>query len=232
VTTGAILTAIASETSKGGVLPATNLTTSMDSTTRARLLNAVNRQYRAILSKPSAVHLREGTTTVSSVQGTALYALTGVSKLHRIFETTNDRRLLPMTLDQYRSLEPDPASHQGTPTHFVDAGYNSSRQPQFYLWPTPSSAITYTCDVLNAITDLSADADLPVLPDDFHDILVTAGVIPEYRRLDDPRLMDARNELRERLGDLAYWLAETASGSTNSTEESPSRLGAWFPAGT
>ena len=230
MTLGAILTAIAQETHKGGSLPATNSTSSMDTVTRARLLNHVNRKHRAVLSKPQASHLREGTTTVASVIGTALYALTGVAKLHRVFETTNDRRLIPMTLDQYRSMEPDPASNQGTPTHFVNAGYNSSRQPQFYLWPTPSAVITYTCDVLNAVTDLSADADLPLLPDDYHDVLVLAGLVEEYRRLDDPRLVAAKQDLSERERDLWYWLAETASGSTNFTDDAPSRLGPWFPA--
>lgn len=232
MTFGAILTAIAQETHKGGSLPATNDTSSMDTTTRARLANAVNRKYRAVLSRPHATHLREGTTTLNSVQGTALYALSGVAKLHRIIEATNDRRLIPMTLDQYRGLEPDPASNQGTPTHFVNAGYNSSRQPQIYLWQTPSDAITYTCDVLNAITDLSLDADLPLLPEDFHDVLVLAGLIEEYRRLDDPRLVAVQADLKQRESDLAYWLAETASGSTNFTEDPPSRLGSWFPAGS
>jgi hypothetical protein len=232
VTLGAILTAIAQETLKGGSLPATNDTSSMDTTTRARFLNAVNRRYRSILSRPAAVHLRESTTTFTTVAGTALYALSGVAKLHRVFEATNDRRLEPMTLDQYRSVEPDPDSHQGTPTHFVNAGFNASRVPQIYLWRTPSDAIPYTCDVLSTITDLSLDADIPQLPEDFHDILVLAGLVEEYRRLDDPRLGVVNMDLKEREGDLAYWLAETASGSSNLMADPPSRLGAWFPSGT
>jgi hypothetical protein len=231
MTLGAILTAIAQETGKVSA-PSTNLTTTMDATTRARFVNAVNRRYRRCLSMPGAQHLREGTTTFPSVQSTALYAIPSVAKVHRIWETTNDRQLLPMTLAQYRVIEPDAASREGTPTHFVDAGYNSSRQPQVYLWPTPSSAITYTCDVLNALTDLSLDADVPLLPEDFHDILVLAGLIEEYRRLDDPRAGFVVADLSQREKHLIYWLAETASGSTDVFTDRPSQLGAWFEAGS
>jgi hypothetical protein len=230
MTTGAILTAIAQETSKVSS-PSTNLTTSMDATTRARLLNAVNRRYRRSLSKPGRQRLRETTTTFPSVIDQALYTVSSVAKVNRIWETTNNRRLLPMTIDQYRTLDPDPSESTGTPSHFVYAGFNSSRVWQCYLWPTPSAVITYTCDVTSAITDLLLDADVPVLPDDFHDILVLAGLEEEYRRLDDPRLGAVRADLKTREGDLDYWLYETPSGSAQ-TFERPSRLGAWYPAGT
>lgn len=232
MTTGAILTAIAVETNKGGVAPTTNSTASMNTTIRAQLLNHVNRKYRALLSRPAAIHVRESTTTFDSADGTALYAIASAAKLHRVWETTNDRRLLPMTLDEYRSLEPDAASNEGTPTHFINAGYNSSRQPQVYLWPTPNAIITYSCDILAAITDLSLDADVPRLPEDFHDILVLAGLEEEYRKVNDARWNSVRADRIEREKDLFYWLAETASGSQTYGMEPPSSLGAWFESGS
>jgi hypothetical protein len=234
MTTGAILTAIAAEVGHH-CTPITNTTTGadpMNTTVRARLLNAVNRVYRRLLSRPGMQHLREGTTTVASVADTALYDAGTAAKIHRIWETTNDRRLLPLTLEQYRTLEPDTAERTGTPTHFVDAGYNSTREHQFYLWPTPNDAITYTLDVLLAITDLSADADVPLIPPDFHDVLVLAGLIEEYRKQDDSRAAYLEGQLRQREGELIYWLAETASGSTTELAEPPSQLGPYFPAGS
>ncbi len=232
MTTGAILTAIATETGKVSA-PAANTTTTMDATTRARLLNAVNRRYRRVMSFPGAQHLREGTASLGpTVAGTALYAVASVAKVNRIWETTNNVRLQPMTLEQYRTLDPDPSETTGTPTHFVWAGIDSSRQWQAYLWPTPDAVITYTCDVTVAVTDLSIDADVPRMPDDFHDILVLAGLVEEYRRLDDTRAAFVLGDLTQRESDLKYWLAETASGNTDFSAEPPSRLGSMYPAGT
>jgi hypothetical protein len=232
MTTGAIITAIATETGKVSV-PSTNVTTTMDTTTRARILNAVNRRYRRLLSFPGAQHLREATTSLGpTVAGTALYAVASVAKVNRIWDTTNNWRLQPMSLEQYRAIDPDPAETTGTPSHFVWAGYDSTRQWQAYLWPTPDAVITYTCDVTAVITDLSLDADVPRIPDDFHDILVLAGLVEEYRRLDDTRAAFVLGDLTQRESDLKYWLAETASGSTDFGVEPPSQLGAWFPSGT
>jgi hypothetical protein len=232
MTTGAILTAIATETGKFST-PITNVTTTMDTTTRARLLNAVNRRYRRVMSFPGAQHLRESTANLGpTVDGTALYAVASVAKVNRIWETTHQRRLIPMSLEQYRTIDPDPSDSTGIPTHFVWAGYDSSRQWQAYLWPTPNSVLTYTCDVTAVITDLSLDADIPKIPDDFHDILVLAGLVEEYRRMDDTRAAFVLGDLQQRESDLKYWLAETASGNTDFSMEPPSQLGAWFPSGT
>lgn len=232
MTTGAILTAIATETGKVSA-PTTNLTTTMDTTTRARLLNAVNRRYRRVMSFPGAQHLREGTATLGpTVADTALYYVASVAKVNRIWETTNNRRLIPMSLEQYRTIDPDPADSTGTPTHFVWAGYDTSRRWQAYLWPTPSDAISYTCDVTNDITDLSLDADVPLVPADFHDILILAGLVEEYRRMDDTRAAFVLGDLAQRESDLKYWLAETASGNTDFSMDPPSQLGAWYESGT
>ncbi len=232
MTTGAILTAIAQETGKVSV-PATNVTTTMDATTRARLLNAVNRRYRRLMSFPGAQHLRESTASLGpTVADTALYYVASVAKVNRIWDTTNQLRLQPMSLEQYRALDPDPAETTGTPTHYVWAGYDTSRRWQAYLWPTPDAVVTYTCDVTSTVTDLSLDADIPMIPDDFHDILVLAGLVEEYRKTDDPRAAFVLGDLRERESDLKYWLAETASGNTDFSAEPPSRLGSMYPAGS
>lgn len=57
----------------------------------------------------------------------------------------------------------------------------------FLLEYTPSAIVTYTCDVLRAIPDMSNDTDEPLLPEDFHDLLIDGAELRELRKQDDPQ---------------------------------------------
>jgi len=60
---------------------------------------------------------------------------------------------------------------------------------QYYsliLNPTPSGVLTYTCDILRSIPDMANDTDEPLLPVDFHDILIDGGELRELKKQDDP----------------------------------------------
>lgn len=303
-----------------------NKNETLDTATQNRLVDMLNEVQREILSKPGMRRLRDDTLTFASVSGQSGYALANVSKVNRIFETTNDRLLRQMTLDQYRMANPDESSVTGpaeawvwtgyapiakhpadasslfvkstaagdtTQTAYIEGeitgGYPRTasvtltgttavnvasaistwvRVTKFYLsaapagtvtlhedsgtgtelaqiqiggtmqhyytlrlYPQPTSAITYTADVTLDITDLAQSTDEPRLPRDFHDLLIAGAMVKEYEKTDDQRLPVALSRYRERLGELQYWMAETASGATEMTG-GHSRLGAWFPAGT
>lgn len=308
-----------------------NKYTTLDTATSTRLLEFLNEAHREILSKPGMRRLRDDSLTFPSVSGQAIYSLPWVAKVNRIFETTNDRLLAPITIDQYRRLEPDTAGVTGTPSCWVwlgianapsqilstgagvslfakssDAadttqtlyvegeivggtplastvalngttavqtvfggttwvrvvkcylntvaqgavslhigsgsgtqvvyiprGATSLHWYQLALYPTPSDVITYTADVTLGINNLLQDTDEPRLPVDFHDVLIYAAMMREYEKTEDQRYVIAERRYRERLGELQYFMAETASGTTALTSEvSTSRLGAWFPSGT
>lgn len=297
-----------------------------DTATKNRLVGFLNEAYREVLSLPGIQRLRDDTLTFASVANQARYALPWVPKIQRLFETTNDRLLQPMTLADYRAIDPDPANTTGTADSWVWAGYTpvavqpsdasslfvkstsasdtntcylegetgggypravsvsmtgttavnlssavsdwvrvtkvylssaavgtvtlhedsgsgtelarigigqtSQRYCALYLYPTPSSVVTYTADVVMGITDLAQDTEEPRLPADFHDLLVLGARVREYEKMDDARLTIAAQQYESRKRDLMYWLAETGHSDVPRTRMGRSRLGPWYPAGS
>jgi len=291
----------------------------------ARLLAMLNEVHREILSMPGMARMRREPVTFASVSGQARYGLPNLAHVERMFETTNDRALGSLTLDDYRRLSPDTSSVSGTPEAFVWAGYGAvAAQPadasslfvkstsasdtakrlfvegeitggypataavtltgttavdinsavstwvrvtkcylsapcvgvvtlhedsgtgtelarigigqtsqsywQFYLYPTPSSVLTYTVDGVLALTDLAGPMDEPRLPADFHDLLIYGAMSREYEKTDDARLQAAEQRYQRRLSQLRYWLHETATGaSMQASTASLTRWPAWYP---
>ena len=224
-----IETELARETNKSA--------SSLDATTKARFLAAINRHYKRLASLPGLQHLRDTTGTFPSVSGQALYQIASVAKIKRIWDPTNERYLNPMSMEQYRRFEQDAANTLGTPTFWVWRGQTGGATPtyDFYLWQTPDAIITYQTDVTSVLTLLSADGDIPILPLDFHDLLFLGALVDEYRHLDDSRLNTVKEQLKERESQFKYWMHETDAGSTSITDNGrllSSQLGPQFPAGT
>lgn len=302
-----------------------NKQTTLDTATQDRLLGFLNETHREILSLPGLQRLRDDTVTFASVANQARYALPWVPKINRIFETTNDRVLEPMTLAMYRDVDPDAINTTGTPSHWVWAGQSavaqqpsdasslfvksfsvadttqtvyiegetsggyprtasvtltgttavnvaaaisnwtrvtkwylsavtagqvvlyedsgtgtelgqigigqtSQRYQVVYLYPTPSSVLTYSADVVLGITDLAQNNDEPRLPHDFHDLLVAGAMVREYEKTEDSRLSVSMARYQDRKRDLLYWLHTTGLNDVRATPRS--RLGPWYPAGS
>jgi hypothetical protein len=225
-----IETELARETNKNA--------SSLDTTTKARFLAAINRHYKRIASFPGLQHLRDTTTTFPSVAGQAAYQIASVAKIKRIWDTTNQRRLLPMSMDQYRRISPQAITdNQGTPLFWVWGSGSGTSTPKFdlYLYQTPSSVITYTCDITSVLTLLANDNDVPILPLDFHDLLFLGALVDEYRHLDDSRLTVVVQQMNEREKQFKYWMHETDDGATTISDLGqvlPSQLGPAFPSGS
>lgn len=118
----------------------------------------------------------------------------------------------------------------GTELARISVGSTSTDYVAITLWPTPSvSAITYTVDAERQTPTLAQSNDTPLLPEDFHDLLLLGALMDEYQHMNDQRYAVAAGEYRERERAFRYWLARTA---TAGPIQEPSRLGAWYPAGT
>lgn len=123
----------------------------------------------------------------------------------------------------------------GTTLAQITIGKTNTDYTGFSLWPTPSDAITYEVDVTRAITDLAQDTDEPLLPEDFHDVLLLGAVMDEYQHLSDNRYGVAASEYAQRVKEMQYWLHETAIGQPFSLTrgwQKPSQLGSFYPAGS
>jgi hypothetical protein len=105
----------------------------------------------------------------------------------------------------------------------------------FQLYLTPSSVVTYYADILRSVPDLAQDADEPLLPEDFHDLLIDKAELKELRKQDDP------NRYQMLVGDIKRGESELRSFVINHPDWMPqfgghaaqfSTLGAQFPADT
>jgi hypothetical protein len=129
-------------------------------------------------------------------------------------------------------------SGSGTELSHVAIGDTYAKYLAFLLWPTPSDAVTFYCDVTRGIADMVNPLDEPLLPEDFHDLLSIGARLDEYEHVDDvARRRIAEVEWDEGVKALTSWLvahpdvcidlnAEVSRGAGRS------RLGSWFPAGS
>jgi hypothetical protein len=95
---------------------------SIDTETGTRAGQFLNEAHRELLTMPGTEALREGIVSFASVADQQICALptSGVARINRIWEETNDRKLTRKTLDWLRVNDPDPSS--STPWAWVDVG--------------------------------------------------------------------------------------------------------------
>jgi hypothetical protein len=123
----------------------------------------------------------------------------------------------------------------GTELSRIAIGDVRAQFQQFQLYNTPSGVITYYADVLRAVPDMTNNTDEPLLPDDFHDLLLDKAELKELRKQDDP------NRFVLLTADVKRAEAELDSFITSHPDWRPtwggpavefSSLGPWYPAGS
>ena len=77
-------------------------------------------------------------------------------------------------------------SGSGTELSKLAIGDTRAQFTSVFLYPTPSSAITYSVDFTRSIPEMSNDTDEPLIPEDFHDVLIDGAELQELRKSDDP----------------------------------------------
>jgi hypothetical protein len=128
---------------------------SMDSATEARLASYLNQRQRRLLTMPGLARLREASLTLTSQAGQAAYGVTGLAKVQRMVETTNERVLYEMSAQDYRLLG---TAVTGTPEAYVWTGRQVvARQPlgptSLFLWSSNVSDVTNVVYVEGATAD-------------------------------------------------------------------------------
>ena len=124
-------------------------------------------------------------------------------------------------------------SDGGTTLASIPANETMRRYLRLQLWPTPQSAITYRVDAIRETADLIEEFDEPLLPRDFHYLLVLGATADEMRMRDDSRYEVVRVDMEQGQRDLMNWVWNNVDHVPSGGEAAaPSRLGAWFPAGS
>lgn len=113
-----------------------------------------------------------------------------VDRIIQIFQDTLPYQLIETTPEYFQSFNPGFLS-SGTPRLYCMAGIDSSAGagvPQFRLWPNPDAVINLRIDYLTVATDMSADADVSVIPAKWHTtVLVEGAKAQAYSFMDDNR---------------------------------------------
>lgn len=126
-------------------------------------------------------------------------------------------------------------SGAGTELGRIEIGATNTNYTGFYLWPTPSSSVTYTVDTRHELADLVNGTDEPVLPTDFHPMLAKYATFREWEHKDDTRVTVAFQQYLRWMARLKYWLHSTGDtvdvASSRQTTPAVNRVGPWYPAG-
>lgn len=126
------------------------------------------------------------------------------------------------------------AAANGNVLSVIPIGKSSARYQVIALEPTPASAITYYADVQRDIPDMSNATDEPLLPADFHQLLLLGAMVSEYERTDDDRYTRTLARLEDGIKRCRY--AVEVDGDTiyvpGRQVTTRSVLGPWYPAGS
>ena len=101
-------------------------------------------------------------------------------------------------------------------------------------FPIPTQDTTEYADITRRVFDLAIGTDEPLLPLDFHDMIIDGVLIREYRLLDDTRVAQARADFAEAKTALKVYVMddEDRIASLRPTTPRWSQLGPMYPAGS
>lgn len=129
-------------------------------------------------------------------------------------------------------------SGAGTELACIPPGRSIPRYTQVHLSPTPSTVITYYCDLLVHVENMVDPNDEPLLPEDFHWLLECGAMKRNYLKREKLNLFKAEDHnWNVGMADLKAHLATIGGVSTGGQRENQggrqfSQLGPNFPAGS
>lgn len=133
-----------------------------------------------------------------------LSAISDLDDIKSITDTTNLYPLKYIPFWKYREWSPDPSIVTGVPTHYTKLF------ERVYLYPRPSSAITYTTDFVKIYGDLSNDGDQALLPSKYNYWIYAEAEVEWYKMQDPYNIPQIVITERQRCYDIA--LADIMSG--------------------
>lgn len=112
----------------------------------------------------------------------------------------------------------------------IAIGGTYARYLAIQLYPTPSGAITYYVDYVRDVPEMSNPTDEPLLPLDFHFLLVEGALLKEWTKLDDTRRSETLTDYNKGLGALKYYVTcpPDFKPRRGAKRRERSRFGAYF----
>lgn len=121
-------------------------------------------------------------------------------------------------------------SGSGTELSRIAIGDLYAKFLSFLLYPTPAAVRTLSVDFTRGIADMSNDTDEPLIPEDFHDLLIDLADLKELTKGKDSRYDNVQQHATQRMADFKYWMFGQ-DDDTQGAENVGSNLGSMFPEG-
>lgn len=135
----------------------------------------VNEGYRWLQRQHPRWPFLRATATVAVTSGARSGTLaTRVWQVVGAYNATDDRTMALLTT-RLRRTSTFMSTETGAPTHYRVRGGTLE------VFPKPTQNTNITVEYFGNATDLSSDADVPVPPDKYHDIIVAKAVALAYR---------------------------------------------------
>lgn len=117
-------------------------------------------------------------------------------------QAITDINLTPVDIRTFDRYLPDPTA-TAEPVVFALAGYDTSKNWQMTLYPTPTSVMNLQLRYYYMPSDMSSGSDTPVIPEKFDDIIVF-GALKDYGHpyIDDDRYKWAKERFDSAMLDM------------------------------
>lgn len=134
----------------------------------------------------------------------SLSAIADLDDILSITDTSNLYKLKYIPFWKYREWSPDPSVVTGMPTHYTKLF------DRIYLYPRPTTVITYTTDFVKSYAELSNDVDVALLPSKYNYWIYAEAEVEWYKMQDPYNIPQIVITERQRCYDIA--LADIMSG--------------------
>lgn len=125
-----------------------------------------------------------------------------VDRIIQVTQTVLPYQLIETSTEYFQSFNPGFLA-SGTPRIYMPDGVDSSGFPQFKLWPNPDAAINLSVYYLKTAVDMSADADVSVIPAKWHtSVLLSGAQIEAFQFLDDTKMVTSKADFLEGLEEM------------------------------
>lgn len=145
-----------------------------------------------------------GTATAATFTARKFFYSTDstVDRILGIRQSVTPYQLEERTNEQFNTINPN-FNQTGTPLIYMMYGKDTSDVWQFKLWPTPDTAINLYIDYLQVVSDLSADADISIIPSKWHtNVLLEGAKWQGYNWLDDSRSDKSKTTFYEMIDEM------------------------------
>jgi len=165
-------------------------------TAKAIVQQGINESYSEVASIRDWETL-ENNGTVSLVKGTMEYtpvvssaSVCRIRRIENVLDETNNRYLAEVRRDDFQKdypyVDPTLATNQGNPSLWFQSSFTSNRDIRLKFWQVPGSTITARVFWIEEPLKLSADTDVPRIPDQFHYGLEYLGIAKYFEYQKDP----------------------------------------------